>query len=422
MVYVVVRVVGPRFSKIAVTTITHSIATSRVPPAWRMLLIGVVLVCGTVTLPQRVWLGGVSGLGALTILWCAAAWSVWLGRPYFPAEFSRPLLPLVLFNVLCAGSMLWYPPEVKGLQVLAVGAGFLAFVLVAARHAEGSPEFAASIYRALDAATVLSATLYAASVAAHGMGTDKVILARSFALFALLGVARQLGRWQAGERGGLTLAALLTGVVFLSLSRTALVAALALFPVAALVRGDRRGWLTAVWFGALAAGALLAAVFLSETMYERFFGFDATLAVGGVNINASGRSDMWALLLERSWDNPFFGHGIGASSILVDQHFAPTLGHPHNDFLRFLYDVGLVGLGLWLMFLGVTALTLWFHGRRRARAGDHTFVYFLTPLLALAAVTASMLTDNTAGYTFVMAPLAILIGCALGLTRAEQLQ
>jgi O-antigen ligase len=401
------------------TTIAPTFATPRVPPAWRLLLIGVMLVCGTVTLPQRIPLGGVSGLGALTILWCAGVWAVWLGRPYFPAEFSRVLLPLVLFNVLSFGSMLWYPPEMKGLQVLAVGAGFLGFVLVTARHVEESPGFAASIHRALDVGTAFAAAVYAASVVVHGMGTDKFIIARSLALFALLGVARQLARWQAGERGGLLLAALFVGVIFLSLSRTALVAALALFPIAALIRGDRRSWVTTVLLGALAAGALGAAVFLSETMYERFFGFDATLAVGGVNINASGRSDMWAFLLERAWESPIFGHGIGSSSTLVDQYFAPTLGHPHNDFLRFLYDLGLVGLALWLAFLGVTALSLWSHARRRARAGDATAPYFLAPLLALLAVAASMITDNTAGYTFVMAPLAILIGCALGLTRAR---
>jgi O-antigen ligase len=128
---------------------------------------------------------------------------------------------------------------------------------------------------------------------------------------------------------------------------------------------------------------------------------------------------MWALLLERSQDNLMFGHGIGSSSTLVDQYFAPTLGHPHNDFLRFLYDLGLVGLALWVAFLGATALTLWSYSRRSARVGDSAAPYFLAPLLALLAVTASMITDNTAGYTFVMAPLAILIGCALGLTRAR---
>ena len=400
------------------TTIAHHYTSPRVPPLWRLLLVGVVLVCGTVTLPQRIPLGGVSGLGALTILWCVGVWAVWLGRPYFPAEFARTLLPLALFNVLCVGSMLWYPPGMKGLQVLAVGAGFLGFILVAARHVEASPALAASVHRALDVATVFGVIVYAASVAAYGMGTDAVILARPFALFALLGVARQLGRWQARECGGLVFAGLIVGVIFLSLSRTALVAALALFPLAALTRGDRRGWATALWFGALAVAALVAAVFLSEAMYERFFGFDATLTVGGVNINSSGRSEMWALLIDRSWENPLFGHGIGASSILVDEHFAPTLGHPHNDFLRFLYDVGFVGLALWLAFLGAAAAGLWWHARRSARAGDGNVGYFLTPLLALLAVSASMLTDNTAGYTFVMAPLGILIGCALGLTRA----
>jgi O-antigen ligase len=400
-----------------VTSLAPNLSIPRVPPGWRLLLIGAILVCGLVTLPQSVQFGSVSGLGALTILWCIAAWGFWAARPWLPGEFRAPLLPLLLFTVCCFGSMLWYPPGVKGLQVVAVTVGFFGFILLTARHVEESPELAGAIYRALDAATIFAAALYAATVVVWGLGNDQVVFARSFALFALFGVARQLARWQAGSRSGLPLAALLTGVIFLSVSRTALVAALALFPLAALVRGGRRGLFTTVALAALAVAALLAAIFLSETMYERFFGYDATLEVAGVTVNASGRRDMWAHLLERSQDHILLGHGIGSSSILVDNTFE-NLGHPHNDYLRFLYDLGLAGLGSWVAFLGATGLFLWTHAHRRARAAEASLPYFLTPLLALAAIAASMFTDNSAGYVFVMAPLGILIGCALGLTRA----
>ena len=398
------------------TAIPHTLTVPRVPPAWRLLIVGTILVCGTVTLPQRVGFGGVSGLGALTIVWCLAAWGLWAPRPWLPGELRGPLLPLVLFTICTLGSMLWYPPAVKGLQVVAVGVGFLGLLLLTGRHVEESRELAAAIHRALDVAAAFSAVVYATSTVFFGMGAEDFILARPFALFAMLGVARQLSRWQAGERGGLLFASLLTAAVFLSVSRTALVACLALFPLAAMIRGDRRSVVATAWFTAVAAAALLAAVFLSDTMYERFFGFDATLTVGGVNINASGRRAMWELLVERSWDHPLFGHGIGASSVLVDNTFV-NLGHPHNDFLRFLYDLGLVGLGLWLVFLGLTCLYLWPRAVRLARRNDPRLPYVLTPLLALLAVSASMFTDNSAGYVFVMAPLGILLGCAFGVLR-----
>jgi len=51
-----------------------------------------------------------------------------------------------------------------------------------------------------------------------------------------------------------------------------------------------------------------------------------------------------------SADARWFGKGVGSSSILIDQYF-PSLGHPHNDFLRVLYDYGAVGLGCFLVFL-----------------------------------------------------------------------
>jgi hypothetical protein len=56
----------------------------------------------------------------------------------------------------------------------------------------------------------------------------------------------------------------------------------------------------------------------------------------------------------------------------------------------------------------------------RSPGGHDDAPQFLVPLLALLAVTASMFTDNSVGYSFVMFPLGILIGCAVGRARAHE--
>lgn len=391
------------------------------PVGW--FLVAAMLLAGTVTIPQeRLQLGPVTGGGALTLLVCGGAWLLWFARPYFPPRHVPLLLPLLLFVVYAAGSMLWYEVSFKGLQILAVLVGFFGLALLTARETRRDANLARLLHRCLDAGTLFAAVVYTASVALYGLGADdgRFVLARPFALFALAGVARQLSLWQAGKRAGLIAAGLLVGVIFLSVSRVALVAAVMLFPLAAIVRGDRKGLAVSVWVGALGVAGLVAAVMLSDTMYERFFGYDRTLNVGGFWINGSGRSAMWDTVWASAKQSPVFGHGLGSSARLIDQYF-PGLGHPHNDFLRFLHDFGLVGVACWVAFVGAVTHALWRIARRRALRADRDLPIYLTPLLALAALSASMFTDNSVTYQFVMFPLGMLLGCALGRIDAEEL-
>jgi O-antigen ligase len=64
-------------------------------------------------------------------------------------------------------------------------------------------------------------------------------------------------------------------------------------------------------------------------------------------INTSGRLYMWGILVNGIKDSPIFGHGANASEELlkpISEHFT----HPHNEFLRILYDYGLVGMILFV--------------------------------------------------------------------------
>ncbi len=160
-------------------------------------------------------------------------------------------------------------------------------------------------------------------------------------------------------------------------------------------------------------------------MHERFFGHDASLSVGGVSINGEGRAEMWRTLLDHLQGHYLLGNGVGAAGNLIDRYFE-NLGHPHNDFLRFLYDFGIFGLGWWLIFkvvfigtgIGMLRRCATPHAAARWGVDPRDFELHLAPLLALAAVIASMFSDNSVSYVFVMAPLAMLIGCSLSRVRA----
>jgi O-antigen ligase len=175
-----------------------------------------------------------------------------------------------------------------------------------------------------------------------------------------------------------------------------------------------------------AGSVLIGSIFLSQSMYDRFFAYDAKIAVGGMMINASGRTEMWQTLLDDLRGKAvFFGRGAGAAGRLIDRYF-PDLGHPHNDFLRLLYDFGAVGLGWWVLFLVIVMFTM-IGGVRactrqvpdaRSRTKDHPDLpLHLAPILALLAIIMSMFTDNSISYIFVMAPLGMLIGVSLSRLR-----
>ena len=324
--------------------------------------------------------------------------------------------------------------HVKGLQNLSVSVGFTGFVLLAARERERRPGFAHSLHQALDGASIVAALAYTVTYLKYGEGSDAFIgdrmlfAARPFALFACVAVARQLSRWQAGDWKGFAIAVWLVVLVFLSQSRLAMVACLVQFPLSMCCRGDFRSIMNALLMTAAAAGALIGSILMSQTMYDRFFAYDAKIAVGGVMINASGRTEMWQTLLDDLRGMAIvFGRGAGAAGRLIDRYF-PDLGHPHNDFLRLLYDFGVVGLGWWVMFLVLILCTMAGGVRRcfRVPPGSYRSARFavpgdlplhLTPILALIAIIMSMFTDNSISYIFVMAPLGMLIGVSLSRLR-----
>lgn len=397
---------------------------SILPDMARLFLLFVMGSAGLVTLPQLLNAGPVSGLAVLSIGFCGVAWVLWLSKPWFPLDRWRVLLPLLLFTVYGIGSMTWYAPTVKGLQVLAVMVGFFGLMLLTARQVERRPKTARELHRVLDWGTAFACLLYVAFVPGHGWGHDFILVARAFALFAMIGVARQLAAWRAGDWRGFWFAAAITGVIVISVSRTAMVAAMVMFPLAALSRFNRKGFLQAVAMGVGGVAVMAAVVLSSPAMYERFFGLDASMSVGGVSINASGRTEMWTLLYVDGADARWFGKGVGSSSILID-HYFPQLGHPHNDFLRVLYDYGVVGLACWVAFIAGLGVVLLGAARRLAAAGPaglSRLPYVLTPLLALVGIAAGMFTDNLMSYVFVMAPFGILSGCALGLLPRRERQ
>ena len=83
-----------------------------------------------------------------------------------------------------------------------------------------------------------------------------------------------------------------------------------------------------------------------------------------------------------------------------------------------LHDYGIVGLMLFL--LGLTNLIRWlwktWRASRDTQGSEATFL--LATLFLLIAIIVAMFTDNCLSYTYLIAPLAVMIGVSLRTTQA----
>jgi O-antigen ligase len=171
-------------------------------------------------------------------------------------------------------------------------------------------------------------------------------------------------------------------------------------------------------FWKLIAGCLFAvvglAVFYTPAFQEHFFesgkGTIADLFSG--NFKDLGRFEAWSLMWDQAWKIPGLGHGMGSAFA-----FVPTIWEDmhqiHNDYLRIFYELGVIGL---VLFVAVAVWQVVSLRRLSLSATNETArIAFTGAYLGFIAMLISSATDNTLLYnTFYTNPLFALVGAAHG--------
>jgi len=387
----------------------------------RFFLLGLVLSSALVDVLGNVSTGAISVNGILTILFAAGIFLFLLRRPKRAWRgFIRiwPLSGLFIFTVL---QCLRQRPSMQGFQnvlLLWIFIGCIVLVLV-----EGENELdATQLVHALLTATAIAAFGYGVSLIYGGLGTESFIGARSFALYSMLGIGLLLGRWVHGSRISLWLAVALLLLIALSLSRTCLVVGVLLFPLARMRSFSVRDISRIVIIGAIGAGALYYSVMSIDALRVRFLGNNSVMdfVTGDASLDTSGRLAAWILTLDSFSESPWLGKGPGTANDLNGVAFADRRGdsqvelaHPLNEYLRFLHDEGVLGLSLVLAGYAQLLLLCRKAYRKSTEVASPAASFYLGTFLAFTAVLLTMLTDNTASYTYVVIPLGILIGITL---------
>lgn len=383
--------------------------TTRLRSASVFLLL-VLVFSSLLDIPPRIQLGAFTLSSAMTLSLLLLGSLLCLALPIVPRGVASSAAMLAAFFGWVTVAILSHPPNELGLQNAAVILVMLVMLLLSARESHLNPSFAAWAGTTLTRAVLFAALLYiVSSVASPFVG------GRQFALFAVVGLAWPLSRWTYGSRKHLWFSLLIIAIVGASLSRLGFVVALITFAIAQFQPGSSRKRVRVLVTIVSALLAILAAITFYEPLNRRFFEYHpvSELTVGGVSFNSEGRARMWSTTFESFKQSPWSGHGPGSAALIIRERYG--LDHPHNDYLRIAHDYGIIGIGLWALAF-IVLLRKTYRRWKIAHFGhEPAAVLHKSAFLALVVVGLSMFTDNSVAYTFVMAPLSILVGASLGL-------
>lgn len=217
----------------------------------------------------------------------------------------------------------------------------------------------------------------------HNVFNDYIAQALAMSVFVIVAVAYA---WEATDRRvkalwGLIAVLTLFSITHLLASRTGQVVIAAMLLSMALVSvSATRRWvalvLMAVLVGVLFTSSplLRGRVDLALQQINSYMSGDMTLTSIGA------RLDMWKISLQMIADSPLWGHGTGSYRVLAEQIYtdrvvcATSCIHPHNQFLFFGVEYGLLGVLAYAIFLWRP----FSYGMKSERRGRLMLVAFMT--------------------------------------------
>lgn len=222
------------------------------------------------------------------------------------------------------------------------------------------------------------------------------------AFLAFVALAAAILLWKRRPRRGAFLfgmMAVLFLILLLTGTRGPLIAAV---PLVLVFLGDlarqfakgRSGLL--VPFAGIAGLMAGAVVWQWDNLLKRSF-FRATAA----GIDLSGREEAWRFFLARAEEAPWLGRGLGAVLSANDGTLDPGFAVPHNEYIRFYYDAGLVGATL----LFASLLAVFLHAGKGLSRGEKAYGAALVLGFLLYSVS-----DNTLSTLQFMVPFCTLVG------------
>jgi exopolysaccharide production protein ExoQ len=179
-------------------------------------------------------------------------------------------------------------------------------------------------------------------------------------------------------------------LILLSTSKSSLIILGTLILLIPLFRAMRWNYSKSIPFGIMILFSLgsIITLFLDNA--------EIILGAMGKDMTLTGRTDLWSESLISVGEKPWFGYGLGGfwqglqgESEVILQVMQWDVPHSHNGFIDILLDLGIVGLGLFVICFTTTYLRALFHMRQ----GDR-FEYIF-PGLFLTFLLMTNLTESS---------------------------
>ncbi len=160
------------------------------------------------------------------------------------------------------------------------------------------------------------------------------------------------------------------------------------------------------------------ALFYTERVQTKMFysgqGNIKDLRFGNPDLFTAGRSRLWDLMIEEIMVKPVWGHGANLSEEFVLSATWGMLTHPHNDWLRLLYDYGVFGTSIFAFCLVAQVIHLL---KRAKKTFGESLVLLYAGASSFLPFVLLMFTDNIILYAAFFGNLQFTI---IGLVSAAQ--
>lgn len=146
-------------------------------------------------------------------------------------------------------------------------------------------------------------------------------------------------------------------------------------------------------------GGLMLAVFMLPSVQQKMFftghGELADLTWDNSDLRTNARKAMWDAMLVDIAKKPWLGYGTAAALEWVEGG-GWELAHPHNDWLRLLYNYGIIGCAAFLICAGIQIYHLFRIAGSAASLEVRILAY--TGVSSFVALFLFMITDNIINY------------------------
>lgn len=365
--------------------------------------------------PRALEMGGFSLLGLVGAGVVIAAFTAWLLDLSMPRWLFKVVWPFMVFLVYVTLRISADGWSVGAVQNIGIWGGFFFLILLSASASSSCPRFLPRLSQILLIGAWPIAVLLLASII-EGEKDAAIPLA------GLVVLAHLVARSSVSRLLSLAPVAILLLLYLFDGARMPVIAGVVLLPTLQLLLTRRGMAFTRVFRTVLlSVGALLLLLvgfIYIDTFRTSFLQGDQAIKVAGLAINTSGRMYWWGVVWDSYLMAPWLGTGEPVPAAMEGIR---GWSHPHNDYLRLLHQFGLLGFVLWGLFVWRVLIAIIRNAKACTAAGCERQSYAIhdTAALAMIATLIVMLTDNPVVYSFVMYPLAVVIGAALGARPVE---